>query len=198
MKSDDAEVPTHLWDERIQTAPDDEPKVPWLREFFRERELFIFRQALYLDCLEYLEDTYGANWQDLEQKKGKYRLTRVGRDRDAIRNILWHANETNFFEYHAGSRLHFLRWPEKYRKLARDGVHIMVETVGPSKRQRQPDFDDPIVKEQVRSKVLKVIKRRYMVRARTSFDIKSLIKYFAVPKGLTDVLIVYDATMRVV
>jgi hypothetical protein len=199
VKADDAAVPTHLWDERVQSGLNDagfsdESETAWLSEFFRKRELFIFRRALYLDCLEYLEDTYGEGWQSLDQKKGRYRLTKVGRDRDAICKILWHANETSFFEYHAGSRLHFFCWPEKYRKMARNGVPVMFERPGPTKPQRQPQFDDPDVKAQVRSKVLKVINRRYMVRARTKFDIKSLIKYFAVPKGLLDVRIVYDAT----
>lgn len=159
VKADDAEVPIHLWDERVEKYCEEGSRPEWIREFFRKRELSIFRRALYLDCLEYLEDTYGAGWGSLDTKKGRYRLTKVGRDRDAIRNILWHANETNFFEYHAGSRLHFFRWPEKYRKLARDGVPIMFETEGPAKRQHQPELDDPNVKAQVRSKILKVINR---------------------------------------
>jgi hypothetical protein len=33
-----------------------------------------------------------------------------------------------------------------------------------------------------------------MIRAHTTFNVKSLIKYFAVPKGLSDIRIVYDAT----
>jgi hypothetical protein len=78
--------------------------------------------------------------------------------------------------------------------MARDGVPVMFEKPGPAKPQQQPQFDDPDVKAQVRSKILEVINRRYMVRVRTKFDIKSLIKYFAVPKGLSDVRIIYDAT----
>jgi hypothetical protein len=194
VKADDAEVPTHLWDDYVQSDIGDKAKSAWLLEFCRKQELSMFRRTLYLDCLEYLEESYGSNWQSLDQKKGRYRLTKVGRDRDAIRNILWHANETSFFEYHAGSRLHFFQWPKKYRKMARDGVPVMFEKPGPMKPQRQPQFEDPDVKAQICSKILKVINRRYMVRARTKFDIKSLIKYFAVPKGLSDVRIVYNAT----
>lgn len=70
----------------------------------------------------------------------------------------------------------------------------MFEKPGPSKKQRQPEFNDPVVKEHVPSKIMKVIRRRYMVRAHTTFNIKLLIKYFAVPKGLSDIRIVYDAT----
>jgi hypothetical protein len=193
VKADDAAVPVHLWNDRINTPTGAESTQGCL-EGCRELELRVFRRALYLDCLDYLQATYGEDWQTLEQKKGQYRLTKLGKDTEAVRNILWHASETSFFEYHAGSRLHFFRWPDRYKKMARDGVPVMFERPGPSKKQRQPEFNDPAVKEQVRSKIMKVIKRRYMVRARTSFDIKSLIKYFAVPKGLSDIRIVYDAT----
>jgi hypothetical protein len=101
----------------------------------RELELRVFRRALYLDCIDYLLATYGPNWNSMEQKKGRYRLNKLGRDIEGVRNILWHASETSFFEYHAGSRLHFFRWPTKYKSMARDGVPIMFEKAGPSKKQ---------------------------------------------------------------
>ena len=60
--------------------------------------------------------------------------------------------------------------------------------------QRQPEFADPRVRDRVKPKIEKVIKRRYMARVSTGIKLKSLIKYFAVPKGLEDIRIVYDGT----
>ena len=60
--------------------------------------------------------------------------------------------------------------------------------------QPQPKFKDPTIRDRVRPKVEKVMKRRYIVRLTTGVDLKSLIKYFAVPKGLDDIRIVYDGT----
>jgi hypothetical protein len=187
VKADDAEVPTHLWDGRIKaSAPEGAGSS---LDSCRELELRVFRCALYLEyrlpCVNLRPD-----WNSMEQKKGRYCLNKLRRNAD----ILWHASETSFFEYHAGSQLHFFRWPTKYKSMARDGIPIMFEKPGLSKKQQQSEFKDPDVQEQVRSKILKVIRRRYMIRAHTTFNIKSLIKYFAVPKGLSDIRIVYNAT----
>eukprot|EP00956_Cyclotella_meneghiniana_P014413 scaffold21564_cov22-Cyclotella_meneghiniana.AAC.3 len=48
--------------------------------------------------------------------------------------------------------------------------------------------------DQVREKIQKVMKKRYLTRVTTEWDIKSLIKFFAVPKGERDIRMVYDAT----
>ena len=78
--------------------------------------------------------------------------------------------------------------------MARDGVPVFFEKPGPSVMQPQPEFKDTTIRDRVRPKVEKVIKRRYIVWLTTGVDLKSLIKYFAVPKGLDDIRIVYDGT----
>jgi hypothetical protein len=44
----------------------------------------------------------------------------------------------------------------------------------------------------VKDKILKVVKRRYLLTSR--IKVKSVIKYFAVPKGEDDIQLVYNAT----
>ena len=78
--------------------------------------------------------------------------------------------------------------------MALDGVPVFFERPGPSVMQPQPEFKDPTIRDRVWPKVEKVMKRRYIVRLTTGVDLKSLIKYFAVPKGLDDIRIVYDGT----
>jgi hypothetical protein len=75
--------------------------------------------------------------------------------------------------------------------MARDGVKVFFERPGPLVRNPQPNVADPKVWEMVKDKILKVVKRRYLVGR---IKIKSLIKYFAVPKGDDDIRLVYDAT----
>ena len=198
VKADDAAVPEFLWNDRIHLGDDLQGKKEGLTGF-RAFGLQLFRRALYLDCMEYLEMEYGADWRELlksgklKERSADGKLTQIGKELDAVRGILWHANETNWFEYLAGSRLHHFRFPIRYRKEARDGTRIYFETEGPSSRQRQPDIP-PEMLDQVREKIKKVIKRRYMTRVTTEWDIKSLIKFFAVPKGERDIRMVYDAT----
>jgi hypothetical protein len=59
-------------------------------------------------------------------------------------------------------------------------------------KRTQPQFRDPAVKAEMHKKVMKVKKWRYLLGT-TLENLKSIIKYFAVPKGDSDVRIVYDA-----
>ena len=71
-------------------------------------------------------------------------------------------------------------------------MSVFFEMPGPSTREAQPPIPDQEIQKQVRAKIEKVLKRRYLLS--TGLHVKSLIKYFAVPKGENDVRIVYDAT----
>eukprot|EP00956_Cyclotella_meneghiniana_P014553 scaffold21828_cov62-Cyclotella_meneghiniana.AAC.2 len=194
VKADDSKVPTFLWNSRIDGSSTDESL-----SGFRVMGLQLFRRALYLDCMDYIEAEYGGNWKaDLEagvlrERNRNGKLTQLGKELEAVRNILWHANETNWFEYKSGSRLHHFRFPIRFRREARDGTRIYFETPGPSTKQEQPSVP-PQMFDQVREKIQKVIKKRYLRRVSTEWDIKSLIKFFAVPKGERDIRMVYDAT----
>jgi hypothetical protein len=48
------------------------------------------------------------------------------------------------------------------------------------------------MRAKVKEKIFKVVKRRYLLTS--GIKVKSLIKYFAVPKGEDDICLVYDAT----
>jgi hypothetical protein len=105
--------------------------------------------------------------------------------------MLWHTTHTNWFKFHAGSRLVHLRFPIQYRTMARDGVLVWFEKPGPATCEAQPLIADPALHAKAKEKIIKVVRRRYLVT--TDLNIKSPIKYFAVPKGEDDVRMVYDA-----
>ena len=56
----------------------------------------------------------------------------------------------------------------------------------------QPTIKDQVKRAQVQAKLEKVLARRYMLT--TGLTIKSLMKYFAVDKGTSDIRMVYDGT----
>ena len=58
-------------------------------------------------------------------------------------------------------------------------------------RKAQPVISDPDLRAKAKEKISKVVRRRYL--STTCINIKSLIKYFAVPKGEDDVRLVYNA-----
>ena len=85
-----------------------------------------------------------------------------------------------------------LRFPLRYRASARDRIPAWFERPGPTSREAQPVIADAGIRAKVKDKISKVVKRRYLLT--TGINVKSLIKYFAVPKGEDDVRMVYDAT----
>lgn len=62
VRGDDAAVPVELWDGRIQSDQLSEDQTAALGGF-RSFGLQLFRRALYLDCMEYLELEYGHDWR---------------------------------------------------------------------------------------------------------------------------------------
>ena len=186
VKSDEAEVPVYLWNRRIHGVSKEERDKALTG--FRKIGLGMFLCGLRHDCYAYMVDEHGVDWckSGMQKKLGK--LTQLGRDQLAITGILWHATHTNWFEYKAGTRLYHLRFPVRYQKIARDGVPILREKKGPTSRARQPPIRNEKERSSIRDKVEKAVNRRYIMH--TGVEIKSLICYFAVPKGDDDVRMV--------
>ncbi len=88
----------------------------------------------------------------------------------------------------------FFRFPTRYRQIARDGVPGYFEHPGPTTQDTQPEIADPKIRAMAKDKILKVLQQRYLLT--TGIKVKSLIKYFSVPKGDDNVRMVYDATAK--
>lgn len=168
------------------------------RNGFRQFGQRMFLRATYADCMLYLEAEFGDDWQSMPRKQSDGKWTKLGWRLEGIRNLLWHVDQTNFFEYKGGSKTYYFRFPIFYRKMVRDGCRIHYEKPGPTNsasqlQQTQPHFSDPTVRSALRKKVFKVCRRRYLMGT-TLADLESIIRYFGVPKGEDDVRVVYDAT----
>ena len=99
-------------------------------------------------------------------------------------------NNSDWWDWSDGSTLHFWRWHPDHRTEARDGTKVC--TTGrfePYLKAQQWSKDEEHTKK-MKKKVLKVVNRRYM----NSGPVVSLTGFFAVPKGESDIRLVYDAT----
>ena len=191
VKADDAQVPSHLWNDRVPCSAGVEARDGALDAFRSMWWHKGYMRGLRRDCFDYMCQEHGEEWST-SRRRVDGKMTAVGRDQHAISNLIWHATHTNWFEYQAGSRLVHFRFPPRYQRMARDGVPIFFETPGPTSMEEQPPIYDSEKRAQVRSKVEKVMQRRYLLR--TGWAMKSLIRYFGVPKGESDIRMVYDAT----
>ena len=99
----------------------------------------------------------------------------------------------DWWEWTMGSTILFWRWPKEYQKELRDGMRSWIKVAElPSYWKRQVLPRLPEHRAKLLKKVDKVVnpKRRYVADGL----VKSLTGYFAVPKGKTDIRVVYDAT----
>ena len=127
------------------------------------------------------------------KKKGRGQGKRVGEflmDLEAGRDALVRALGGDWWDWTEGSRLFFWRWPDIFQEEARDGSKVYVLGPLPSSWGKQRFPDDPIKRSQLIGKIKKVIRRGYVEDGL----VINLTCYFAVPKTILDIRVVYDAT----
>ena len=108
---------------------------------------------------------------------------------EAIHEILWRACCNDWFEYPMGLRLIYFWFPQRFQQQALVGVPIYYVTPGPTSMRKQPLLA-PNEKEVPWKKIIKFIAKGYIgpINGKTG----SLIKYFAVPKGIINNIVVQD------
>ena len=141
--------------------------------------LRVWRRSVHRSLCRYMRSEHGAQWFRLSHPD-----VRAGRD------CLTRSANATFWDWSAGSRLFFWRWPLESRIWARDGHPVYITGDLPSYRRAQPKESDPNVREKVKEKLEKFIDRGYVANGK----VNSLISYFAVPKGESDVRLVFDGT----
>ncbi len=115
------------------------------------------------------------------------------RDMEAGSDAITRAVSSTWWDWSSGSTLLFWRWPKTQQREIRDGLKAWVRFDKlPNYWARQQLPSDQRQREQLIKKVGKVAgdSRDYVSKGL----VKSLTGYFAVPKGLDDIRVVYDAT----
>jgi hypothetical protein len=187
MKADNAKVPKHLWRD----------------------------QVFELVALNHLAEESVENKEVLLDKTGAALLVYWKRkvERDFIewfhsmkqqydqREDIWlaglqasvYARHSDWWEWKGGSKIFFWRLPEKYVKEAYEElppcfVEDLLTSMG-----KQPAYTDENVRQKVKEKVEAVIKKGYIVWSSPT-AIRSLMYMFNVPKGTTDVRMMYGGS----
>jgi hypothetical protein len=201
-KSDDAEIPTYLWDSTL--VPEGDPvkvqslshirgfALRWAKQnvlrgflsWFRRRHPGIYRAK----SAKTFSDSYMGWFRE--------RHTAISRDKEASLN--WSAgcecirrfSESCWWEWCEGSRLHFWRWPEDYFKNARDGVQPWLSLPLPKWLVPQRVERDPDLRSAMRNKLNKIQRLGCIEPG----EVRLLTLFFSVPKGDKDIRMVYGGT----
>jgi hypothetical protein len=127
-------------------------------------------------------------------KRKKSRLSfqqEMAKDLEIGRDAVARAANSSWWSWDSGSTLFFWRWPRWSKSAVRDGVKLFVDwDLMPSFWKKQDWPDNPLSVAKLKKKLRNVRAKQYV---QPGF-VKSLTSYFAVPKALTDIRVVYDAT----
>jgi len=178
-KNDDAEIPVYLWNEAI--TKDKDPKKLAALDVIRQFALRWWKRQTTKDFLRWLNFKYSPT-----QKYSNEFL----KEKKAGADCLARCANSSWWEWTAGSRPLFWRWPEEYRETIRDGVKLWIKGPLPEYRVPQRGEKDASIRKAIKNKLSIVISKGYLIQG----EVKSLTSFFAVPKGDGDFRIVYDGT----
>ena len=200
VKHDDAEVPIFVWNNRlIHTGPQSWKVIPQTQidkalDGFRVLGLKVWKRNVLKSFIRYLYKTWFSQWMTLRNKEGvDFKSYPIEFQHDIIAGIdcLYYTSRATWWEWNQGSRLLCWRWTWEYKVQARDGMEMhWIPGKLATARKAQALVKDSTTRSLMASKISKVINRGYIKRG----NVKSLIKYFSVPKGSDDVRMVYDGT----
>lgn len=205
VKADDAEVNVSPWHMRISLI------FPCRVSLFDRLTRFAMRRWRYnviRSFFTYLRCQYGTDWpSSLSRKRprsvasdpggsesgggGGTRQNNLLVDLTKGLAVLGQVTHSTWWEWSSGSSLLFWRWNGAEQiKAARDGMRIYVRGPLPKAKRLKPLRLPGDQLALVTDKIEGMIARQYL----SVGPVKSCLHFFAVPKGPTDVRIVYDGT----
>lgn len=203
-KSDDAEVPVHLWDKQLVTTypralgQEEKDGVLALARRLQPLLLRVWRRMLWREWRAHRKLGFEKKDPNDTGEKGgmsyaevrKHVYEKLGTHVEEGRDLLRVIGECNWWEWTGGSMLFSWRWPAEYQARAEEGLEVSLIGPPPSNKRPQDKERDPEIAAKVKRKIDKVRRRGYMKPG----QIASLMSFFSVPKGQDDIRVVYNGT----
>jgi hypothetical protein len=187
VKADDAPVPSFLWDkevcEPIHRSDPRDPKVVAALDVLRGKLLLPYWKVNVVLSL--------TDW--LRENKDRMTPEEFEKFKAFGRKSLCYVGKADWWKWRGGSHPFFWRWPEEFQQDIRDGLAPRFKGEPPNCQEKQRVNRDPEIRRKEKEKVKKVIDFRYLIKTCWR-GIKSLMHFFLVGKGDTDIRIVYNGT----
>lgn len=206
-KADDAAVPVELWRTHLivyfpRPLTEDERgnldrlagKLEnlglrrWRRNLWKEWRATTNRQSK--EVRNKWKEIEGAGWRHNYRVWHAQRKMILKGEMDFGRELLEKIGSATWWDWAGGSVLFHWRWPPGYRRVAKSGLKVLFTGRKPTTKKRQSKERNEEQRRKIQEKVVKVLQRRYLGTG----VVKSLISFFAVPKGKHDIRVVYDGT----
>ena len=182
VKSDDSPVPTFFWN-KFLLAP--------FTSFIMDRDWASAANKLRSWLWRHLRKNRLRSYLSWRKSVGRKGMTVSLESDEAARDALTRYVNGDWWTWSRGSRPFFWEWPEEFQEAMRDGIRLwMTEHLTPyTKAQAKPLTMDEW--EKVRLKLMNIRERGYVQPG----VVDSLTSFFAVPKGDSDIRMVYDGTI---
>jgi hypothetical protein len=221
VKSDDADVPEHLWEEHLfqgsgwaEVWINDQERFTKACKLLKSRMLRWWKKTVTRSLNVWIDGQYPHIQEDfcelgsvVTRKGDRYAWSTDGR----VTYVKWsharmseacidlvpgsdavaRAANSTWFEWEDGSRPFHWRWPEFYQRVIRDGLKVHFCSEKPRYKKPQKGTKDAATRAKIIKKLKKVRTRRYIAPG----FVTSLTSFFAVPKGEDDIRMVYDASV---
>jgi len=126
-----------------------------------------------------------------QKSKSKPKSSELDKDIRVGRDALERAANCTWWNWDAGSTMFFWRWALPFQVKVRDGTPLFIyHSALPANTSQQQDNPDPARQEQLKKKVNGLRTKTYI----DSGFVLSVLNYFGVPKGESDIRMVFDAT----
>jgi hypothetical protein len=188
-KEDDAEVPIHLWNERAlhdwnkrTNQEDTSQKLEIIRSKFLLQR---WKQNLRRSLVVPLNEKFGVGWLNKSPRSPEL-ATKLDAGTDALRRAM----NSTWWSWDSGSALFFWRWPKDFQLEARDGMPIRISGALLCNRSPQSVECNAVMRKKMEAKLETIHSHGYISLG----QVASLTGFFAVPKGESDICMVYDAT----
>ena len=155
---------------------------------------WLIRQHTYDVKYEWAKGRINGRSQYQKWHKNRRSHPSLSRSLDPGRDCIRRASGATWWEWNAGSSLFFWNWPTKTHRLwAMEGqphfeLGPMPRFTAPQKKAKIPEH-----MEKMKEKVMKVRERLY-IEGGAGDEVKSLTHMFCVPKGSSDIRMVYNGT----
>ena len=195
VKSDDAPAPVHLLDLRVLDAfpfvverafnQGGRGLLDWGKALDRLRDfcLSVWKRRVRRGFVEWL----------LAQKEGTRTNLKAGMERlgwDACRRV----DGASFWEWDCGLTPLYWRWPAIYQEEIWQGAPPRFVGTPSTSKEAQPPYEDMEVRKKVSAKLQKVVDRGYIEIVDDVEKVKSFMFMFDVPKGDSDIRMVYGGS----
>ena len=185
VKHDKAAVPVELWDDRVRYLLG----LPRLED--RHRRAFAKLRARMLrrwkrNVLRSWVDWWDNNNSSIKHNEPRWWRLLYERGYQACRQ----AFQADFWSWPSGSGVFFWRWPQEYIRDVALGVPPLWTGVPRQVLEPQQGLGDEETIAKIKEKLDDVRQKKYVGPGQW----KATMNYFAVPKGETDIRMVYDGT----